>query len=460
MADADSNGARFPELKEKAGNLLDLFPVSVKSVRQADKPLFIEFSGTPKAGKTTAVDGLHLFLRRNGFRVTVLQERAAMCPLPNKHHMFFNIWTACSTLSQILEARQGDKQVVIIDRGLFDALCWMDWMNRTDRITDERFETIENFVTIDEWLDLIDLVFVMRVDAREALDREYEDQLTDETGTIMNMENISQFNDSLDNVYESKKEQFKKVVEMDTSGSEVQETLEEVAERTLESVDDLLEEMIMVIPRSAADDAGISPGFNSDPDSLEGFSEVVEDHGDFVDRRKAEVDNDSIQPIPIAYFEHDGRYLLFRRNEETPDNRLHEKYAIWAGGHVRSADEKGGDPIRQCLFREMKEELFFEDLTPEPEIVGLVYTPSDARSARHVGVVYRVELESDDVALSRDQKEFKETRGVSLSGRFVGTDQLKEKWDGMEEWTKILLADHLEVVDEDYNLGRNLQEYT
>jgi hypothetical protein len=39
--------------------------------RPAKRPLVIEFSDSPKAGKTRAISGLELFLKRNGVKVEV-----------------------------------------------------------------------------------------------------------------------------------------------------------------------------------------------------------------------------------------------------------------------------------------------------------------------------------------------------------------------------------------------------
>ena len=49
--------------------------------RTAKRPLIIEFSGSPKSGKTTAIGVLSLFFRRNNFRVETFTERASISPV-------------------------------------------------------------------------------------------------------------------------------------------------------------------------------------------------------------------------------------------------------------------------------------------------------------------------------------------------------------------------------------------
>jgi len=101
----------------------------------ARKPIVFEFAGVPKAGKTSTLNTLQAFLKRCGFRVEVVVERASVCPIKDKRHSNFNVWTACTTLVQILEKTQDpprpeDPHILILDRGLFDSLCWLKLMER------------------------------------------------------------------------------------------------------------------------------------------------------------------------------------------------------------------------------------------------------------------------------------------------------------------------------------------
>ena len=94
-----------------------------KFKQKAHRPIVIEFAGVPKAGKTTTLNTIHGFLKRCGFRVETVVERASVCPIRDKKHFNFNVWTACTSLSQILEKTQeppsaSDPEVLILDRGL------------------------------------------------------------------------------------------------------------------------------------------------------------------------------------------------------------------------------------------------------------------------------------------------------------------------------------------------------
>ena len=205
--------------------------------KERDRPLIVEFSGTPKAGKSTIINSLRLFLARNGFKPSVLVERASTSPIRDKKHPFFNAWTASTTLAQMLEAGQtgGKDDVVIMDRGLYDALAWMRWLENSGKMSTRDREIIDAFITLDLWVDMIDLVFVMKVTPSEALAREFKDQVTLKGGTIMNEETIRDFNGALDEMLKDNGDS--RFIEVDSTGEGPQDTSYRVVKSTLTALD-------------------------------------------------------------------------------------------------------------------------------------------------------------------------------------------------------------------------------
>src|SRR5690349_25039068 len=122
--------------------------------RESGRPaIVVEFAGLPKAGKTSTLSQVYSFLRRCGFRCEVVVERASVCPIRDKKHSNFNIWTASTTLAQILEKTQtpprpDDPEILILDRGLFDAIAWLAMMERLARIRREEREATERFLLL------------------------------------------------------------------------------------------------------------------------------------------------------------------------------------------------------------------------------------------------------------------------------------------------------------------------
>ncbi len=91
---------------------------------------------------------------------------ASVCPIRDKKHANFNVWTACTTLTQILQntqtpAQPDDPDILILDRGLFDAVCWFAVMERLARIRPAERHQIERFLLMEDWRKRITGVIVM-----------------------------------------------------------------------------------------------------------------------------------------------------------------------------------------------------------------------------------------------------------------------------------------------------------
>lgn len=432
------NQIGLEEIESLAEKVLRDIPTGTELIRLGPRPLFIEFCGTPKAGKTTCVDRLTLFLKRNGFNVLKIVERAGLCPLRNKHHMMFNVWTMCTSLVQMIEAREKDYDVVILDRGIFDSLCWMNFMEMTGRLTDSEKRIIDSFLLLDRWKSLVDIVFVMTTTPQEAINREFQEQLTQKRGSIMNEDIIALFNKAIEKTYEDTAETFKAVLKINTTNSLPIDSAKTVANKSLQILNDLLDEEVMVIKRELIKPFDFKDGFIGDTKEL---FEIINNKHYFVSRRKAEDSIDLIQIIPCAIVEYDNKVMLLRRKERDSQDRLHNKYAIWAGGHARKQDktDNGSNTILNALNREIDEELFIK-ISQKKTLIAFVYDQTNPRSKLHMGVIYRLEVNSPEVYLAMNQQEFKEKRGLSVSGRFFSPDDIMNKYyPELETWSRNLL---------------------
>ena len=406
--------------------------------RPAKRPLIIEFSGSPKAGKTRSIAGLELFLKRNGIRVEVYTERASVSPIKSKGHLNFNVWVSCASLEGMLEALYKDIDVFILDRGLFDALVWNEWLYMTGKVTFEEARQVEDFFKMKRWLDLIDLIFVVRCDPKVSIEREYADQLTSKRGTIMAENTLQQFLQAIDRTVESHGNRFKRIVPIDTTDTKTREGVAAIADEALKTFNGFLDESICVVPAGAG---GRLPknGFVSDKAMIASFLDAVTSQRQFLQRSQAEQNAGYLQPIPCAMLRYNNKLLVLKRKKA--GHPLHDTYALWAGGHVSRIDD-GEDILINALNRELTEEVFIKEafeLNRNP--IGLIRTNEDARASRHIGILYEIRLTSADVALALNQKEFRETRGSSMSGRLIELPQVAEIYAEMGDWSKSIV-DH------------------
>jgi predicted NUDIX family phosphoesterase len=434
MKEIDESTIR--RLEEEAARLVKLL-----NSREAKRPLIIEFSGSPKSGKTMAISVLRLFMRRNGIKVEAFTERASVSPIKTKGHIDFNVWVSCASLQGMLEALDKEIDIFILDRGIFDALVWNHWLEMTGKIRKEEAHAISSFFTMSRWINFIDLVCVLKCSPKASIEREYAYQLTTRRGAIMDEGILHQLNEAIDLTVKEYQAKFHKVYVMDTTDTDPREGVTKLTTETFQILNEFLDEPLCVVPKDAIDFELPRFGFFPDRNKVDVFRALVSKHGIFLPRSIAERDPKYLIPVPIAIVAFENQVLVLKRKEA--GHSLHDTFAIWAGGHVVKPDASphGIELIlTTALRRELSEEIFIRDdyeLSP----LGLVRTSEDDRASRHIGVVYRAELSSPYVALALHQKEFRETRGKSMSGRLVPTDRLLEIYDDMGDWSKYLV-DH------------------
>lgn len=187
------------------------------------RPLFVEFAGTPNSGKSTCIDTINHLFRRLGYNVLAPTEGASKrTPYYLKEDLVsFNTWSATYALTHILEGFYGaDKyHLVIMDRGLFDALAWFELLKQNGNITEQDCSAIQDFLLIDHWRKLVDIVFLFRTDPDTSLARENQHKLIEEPGQTMNSGFLQDLNAAYDTTRKNHAGVFTKVQVIKTSGN-------------------------------------------------------------------------------------------------------------------------------------------------------------------------------------------------------------------------------------------------
>ncbi|MGA9866778.1 MAG: NUDIX domain-containing protein [Acetobacteraceae bacterium] len=434
---------------------------AVKFHTAARSAIVIEFAGVPKAGKTTTLSAVQAFLRRCGFRVNVVVERASVCPIKDKKDSNFNIWTSCTTLVQILDQTQNppsvdDPEILILDRGMFDSIWWFTLMVELARIRRGDKELVEQFLLMDEWRKRISGVVVMLTDPNDALSRERGHLPVEGVqGSIMNPEVLGKTRDLVQATVRRLEDKFKFCV-VDTSAppyvNNQGATCEYVAGKILEWVEEQIEENIFSIEKSKVQDIFGARKFLT-PEDTKRLEEGFLQSGSFKPRSVVEVDFGRVQALPIVVVRnHSGHILMLRRKEKRDDNNLHEKMVIWAGGHVRREDKEDsegseeGNPLTFCAVRELQEELRLR-ITPDHLcLLGSIYIDDAQNTSKHVAIVYEWRAETDSVAVSLNNAEFFERHGTSVSCNFVPKSSIRcgdQDGDLKEDWSKLIIEELL-----------------
>ena len=205
--------------------------------------MFVEFAGTPKSGKSTCIDTVNHFFRRLDYKVLAPTEGASKrTPYYLKKDLVaFNTWSATYALTHILEGIHGsdDYHLVIMDRGLFDALAWFEFLKARNELSEEGCSTIQNFLLLRHWREVVDLVFLFETDPNTSLERENRDKLIEEPGQAMNpgfLEGLNEAYRSTKETYASHFNQFHVVNTSSNVGTTPQSTAFEVATQIIEQM--------------------------------------------------------------------------------------------------------------------------------------------------------------------------------------------------------------------------------
>jgi predicted NUDIX family phosphoesterase len=418
---------------------------------EARSAIVIEFAGVPKAGKTTTLNHVQAFLRRCGFRVNVVVERASVCPIKDKKDSNFNIWTACTTLVQVLDKTQtppsvDDPEILILDRGIFDSIWWFTLMEDLARIRKEDRLLVESFLLADEWRKRISGVVVMTTTASDALLREKGPlPVEGAQGSIMNPHVLEKTRELVQAAADRLIGKFRiRVVDTSSAefGNNTRDTCAAVASQVLDWVEEQIEERIFSVEKSEVSRLFGSNVVLSETQTRD-LESVFKEKGSYVARSNIENDLSRVQALPIVVVRNkSGSILRLIRKETDARNELHEKVVLWAGGHVRQEDADEGDSLKGCAVREMQEELRLR-ITPESLTrLGSVYIDNAGNTSKHVAFVYEWRAETDYVSVSLNNSEFFERGGKSLRCEFVEKDALQgDAADGRisEIWSKTVL---------------------
>lgn len=432
--DKDAEGERF---LTQARDLLGILRT------QARRAFVIELTGTPKAGKSTSVVALQTFFKEAGFQVHLLKERAADCPLPMKGHFYFNAWTMATMLAEVLETHETNVDLLILDRGFFDALVWLELQERRNQVTAAEKKVFSDFVLLERWRSLVDMTVIMKVEPPVALEREHQNQLVRREGSMMNPRALAEFNNALAYVTEQYSADFSVLTIDTTSAQGVVETNLSLLGELLQRIEVWADPPIAVVPRKAAIDVFGDSSFLHGDEAPAALLKLAREVA-FRKRSEAEQDKDVVQVIAAGVHVHEDKIVVLERDRRDKKTEDYGRHKLWIGCHVDTEGEDLLAGARGCLDRRIQQELHLST-RPQPEFLGLAWDKSQTES-QHFGVMFRAPLLSDYVADHLKNKQFK---NMGRSGR------IKSLFMTQEEILRSLAE--LELEPWSYYMARNIK---
>ena len=155
--------------------LSDLHSDSRHNMQLLPRPFIVEFDGMPSSGKTTIIRALDKYFRHNGWCVFPPQEGAQVVRhIPRDHPSLaeYNIRTALYATQMIIDASWNRTyDIILLDRGIFDCCCWMEYLHQHGLITGGEAHILNLFYLLPFFTQKIDCAVVVVCDPDVALKR-------------------------------------------------------------------------------------------------------------------------------------------------------------------------------------------------------------------------------------------------------------------------------------------------
>ena len=190
-------------------------------------------------------------------------------------------------------------------------------------------------------------------------------------------------------------------------------------------------ERVLVVPTKDVLSTGLTMTYSQ-------FNDILLNKGSYIDRDKAEKDEDFLQIIPYCVVYRftmsmaEPSIFLYQRLKGGSEARLHTKYSIGIGGHIDETRD-GADITSSTLVKsalaEVREEIGDKYIYP-PSVTSrpfLIYDGSNEVGRVHLGVLMKALSRSDHIEPLEVNK---------ISGRMVSLGNiLKNHAANLENWS-------------------------
>ncbi len=198
----NDNQDYYAKLKKLHAQKIEL--QHLKSLCSLTKPFVIEFSGTPRTGKTTTINNLYDFFKKGGFNVSLIEEFTTSKYYKEHFKKEFdqmnlgdgNIAILEEVHKQLEETLSQDQDIVLIDRSINDRQIWNYRRFLRGDMSDSQYHTNrDKYSKISK--DLIDFLVITYANPLTSLKRDYLSSLALEKRNFLNQQNIEEFNNSI-----------------------------------------------------------------------------------------------------------------------------------------------------------------------------------------------------------------------------------------------------------------------
>lgn len=167
---------------------------SIKKITLKKKPFLIEFTGTARSGKTTAIDLIQDAFLKNGLKVLVVDEEYVKVTKEINHNRNKKMQIdSLQYTNKVIEEKliiyeatsTQDYDIIIYDRGVNDEFVWLDVFDANENQIKEYDKKLEK--------KHIDLLIIMTCSSDTSLKRKYLNSLSIMPTKWTNKETMEKF---------------------------------------------------------------------------------------------------------------------------------------------------------------------------------------------------------------------------------------------------------------------------
>lgn len=212
----------------------------LKSLCSLAKPFVVEFSGTPRTGKTTTINNLYDFFKKGGFDVALIEEFTTSKYYKELLKKKFdqmnlgdgNIAILEEVYKQLKQILSQNKDIILIDRSINDRQIWnYQRFLRGDMSNDLYYINREKYSKLSK--ELIDFLIITYANPLISLKRDYLSSLALEQRSFLNEQNIEEFNNSLNALQNLFLESVDNMILLDTSNMEINDVSTTIASQIM-----------------------------------------------------------------------------------------------------------------------------------------------------------------------------------------------------------------------------------
>ena len=210
-------------------------------LEKLSRPFIVELTGLPDSGKSTIIKRIDVFFRRQGSReqeckILIPQEGTKTVRNIPRTEFQHSIAASNYALQTLLQHSYSiDYDILLFDRGLYDAWCFIEWLLHKQILTQDDSECFKSYFTHEGWLKNIDICFFVMCNPKIAANRNRKDAfLTEKAGVRTNPKTIAELYSAFITGYHYFEKQSAPVVFIDTTKLDINQATKKVLVQILE----------------------------------------------------------------------------------------------------------------------------------------------------------------------------------------------------------------------------------